>query len=113
MLSIFSQVTLDSNEELKAEVFANSEVGNLVPVNLMGDTNGYYIISGYQHSNNTLVAPYREEDESEADYITRLKPISLQGFVDLAMGTIEAIALTNEQLKLLLSQPEFKTDETI
>ena len=136
MLSIFTQQKLDSDEELKAKVYAESKVGNLVPVNLMGDTNGYYVISGYEHDNNVLIAPSRETTESsetievdvidgdpvyetvtrsvtesEEDYIARLKPISLQGFTDLAMGKIEAIVLTNEQLKLLMSQPEFQQQQ--
>jgi len=133
MLSIFKKEILDSNEKLKEKIYAESQVGNLVPVNLMGDTNGYYVISGYEHKNNVLIAPVvnttevsetievetidgspvyetvtRIITESESEYITRLKPVSLQGFYDLATGAIEAIVLTNEQLKLLMKQPEFK-----
>ena len=110
MLSIFTQASIDTNEELKAEVFSKSAVGNLVPVNLMGDTNGYYIISGYAHD-GALTAPERLEDEITDDYIARLKPTALQGFADLAAGSIPAITLSNEDLKLLINQPEFKQEE--
>ncbi len=115
MLSIFKQSFLDDNEEARAEIFSKSRVGNLVPVNLLGSENGYYIISGYTHENNALNAPERTvsedgEAESDDDYIARLKPISLQGFADLQAETLEAITLTNTQLLLLKQQPEFQTE---
>lgn len=111
MLSIFKQSTLDDNEEIKAKVFSQSKVGHLVPVTLLGSENGYYIITGYEHESG-LTAPKKLEDEAEIEYIARLKPISLQGFADLQAETLEAINLTNEQLLLLLKQPEFKQSET-
>ena len=104
MLSIFTKSFIDDNEENRSKIYTDSKVGSLVPVSLMGEVNGYYIVKGLTWETNALTAPEMNEEETQEDYAIRVRDITLQGFVDLQAGNIEAIILSNELLTLLKTQ---------
>ena len=107
MLSIFTKSFIDADEENRTKIYTNSKVGSLVPVSLMGEVNGYYIVKGLVWGTNVLIAPEMNEDETQTEYAVRVRNTTLQGFVDLQAGVIDAIVLSNQQLTLLKMQPEF------
>jgi hypothetical protein len=108
--TIITKAFIDDNEDNRAYVYANADVGILEPVRLDGSENQYYIVKGLAYP-DAYIAPSIEEEETIPDYITRLRPLTLQAFADLAMSNIPALQLTNAQLKLLTAQPEFNNEE--
>jgi len=112
MLSIFTEefFNIPENKEL---IYSLTDVGNLKPTSLDGTENKYIIAKGVVWPGVTTAAPEQVSEETNEDYSIRVRTTTLQAFVDLQTGDIEAIELDNEQLKLLLQQPEFKQEESL